>query len=199
MNRNFREAIENRRSIYALSKESPVSNQDIIDVVEHSVKHVPSSFNAQSGRAVILFGEHHDKLWEITRETLRKIVPKENFASTNEKIDSFQNGYATILFFEDQAVIEGLQEMFPLYQDNFPIWSMESNGMLEFAVWTGLEDLGLGASLQHYNPLIDDEVKEHFKLPKHWKLMAEMPLGKPLAPAGVKEFSPLENRVKVLS
>ena len=55
---------------------------------------------------------------------------------------------------------------FPLYKDNFPIWSLQANGMLEFAVWTSLEAEGLGASLQHYNPLVDDGVKKAWSLPE---------------------------------
>jgi predicted oxidoreductase (fatty acid repression mutant protein) len=147
----------------------------------------------------VLLGQQHDKLWEITRESLRKIVPAENFASTEEKINSFQNGFGTVLFLEDQAIVEGLQERFALYKDNFPIWSLQSSGMLQFTVWTSLEEAGLGASLQHYNPLIDEQVKAEWKFPNHWKLLAQMPFGKPLAAPGEKEFAPLESRVKVFS
>lgn len=193
---NFKDAYEKRRSIYAISKESPISQEEIVKLVEHAVKYVPSSFNSQSARAVVLFNENHDKLWEITRETLRKIVPAENFSSTSDKIDSFKNGFGTILFFEDTEVVEGLQRQFELYKDNFPVWSLQSSGMLQFTVWTSLSEAGLGASLQHYNPLIDDEVKKQWKLPEQWKLLAQMPFGKPLAPAAEKEFAPLDNRVK---
>ena len=43
------------------------------------------------------------------------------FAKTEEKIDnSFACGYGTVLFFEDQTVVKGLQEAFPSYQENFP-------------------------------------------------------------------------------
>lgn len=197
MSNNFNQAVENRRSIYAIGKESPISDQEIQNIVEHAVKYVPSSFNSQSARVVILLKEQHDKLWDITKETLRKIVPAENFASTEEKISAFKNGYGTLLFFEDQAVVEGLQENFALYKDNFPIWSLQSSGMLQFTIWTALEEAGLGASLQHYNPLIDEQVKAEWGIPEKWKLWAQMPFGKVLAPAGEKEFSPLEARVKV--
>jgi uncharacterized protein len=197
MNNHFTQAIENRRSIYALSKGSPISNKDITNLVEHSVKYVPSAFNSQSARVVILFAEHHDRLWDITRETLRKIVPEANFASTNEKMDSFKNGYGTVLFFEDQSVIEGLQNQFALYKENFPIWSLESSGMLQFVIWTALEDAGLGASLQHYNPLIDDAVKAEWNLPGEWKLLAQMPFGNPMADPGDKEYPSMENSLKV--
>jgi len=199
MSKNFNQVIENRRSIYAIGKEALVSAEEIQNIVEHAVKHVPSAFNSQSGRVVVLLGEHHDKLWNIARETLRKIVPEENFASTDEKISSFQNGFGSILFFEDQNVVEGLQEQFVLYKDNFPVWSHQSSGMLQFTIWATLEEAGLGASLQHYNPLIDEQVKSQWELPQNWKLLAQMPFGKPLAAPGEKEFAPLQNRVKVFN
>ncbi len=197
MNQEFKRIVENRRSFYAIDKASPVSKEEIKDLVAHAVKYVPSPFNSQSARAVVLFGEEHDKLWEITRETLRKLVPADGFEGTNAKMDGFKNGYGTVLFFEDQAIVEGLQAQFPLYKDTFPVWSLQANGMLEYTVWLSLEDAGLGASLQHYNPLIDDQVKEQWNLPKEWKLLAQMPFGKPLDHPGDKEFAPIESRLKV--
>ncbi|MDF2485120.1 MAG: hypothetical protein K0R46_1288 [Herbinix sp.] len=196
MSKTFNQAVEDRRTYYAIDKEIKVSLDEVKNVVEHSVKHVPSAFNSQSARVVVLAGENHDKLWEIVRETLRKIVPAEAFASTEEKVNSFKSAFGTVLFFEDQAVVKGLQDAFPLYQDNFPLWSTQSSGMLQFTVWTALEELGLGASLQHYNPLIDEEVHKNWDLPESWRLMSEMPFGNPLADPGVKEFSPLDARVK---
>ena len=46
--------------------------------------------------------------------------------------------------------------------------------MHQLAVWTMLEDEGMGASLQHYNPLIDDEVRKVWNLSDDWKLIAQM-------------------------
>ena len=197
MNKNFYEAIEHRRSIYPIGKERKVSEERIREIVEFAVKHVPSPFNSQSGRVVILFGAESGKFWNIAKETLRKIVPAANFATTESKLDGFDAGWGTVLFFEDQAVVEGLMNGFPLYKDNFPVWSLQSNGMIEFAVWTALEAEGLGASLQHYNPLVDAAVKAEWKLPESWKLIAEMPFGSVAAPAGDKEFAPLSDRVRV--
>lgn len=197
VNHSFKEAVARRRSIYAISKDKIVSEEKIQELVHHAVKHTPSAFNSQSARVVVLFGEHHDKLWDITMEELRKIVPTDSFAATEEKINSFKSGYGTVLFFEDQSVIEQLQKNFELYKNNFPIWSQQSNGMLQFVIWTLLEEEGLGASLQHYNPLIDAQVQKQWNIPATWKLIAQMPFGKPTAPAGEKEFKPLQERVKV--
>jgi predicted oxidoreductase (fatty acid repression mutant protein) len=69
--------------------------------------------------------------------------------------------------------------------------------MFQYVVWTSLELEGFGASLQHYNPLIDDEVKKEWGIPDNWKLLSQMVFGKPTAPAGEKEFKPLAERVKV--
>ncbi|MNU09462.1 hypothetical protein D3C72_2560420 [compost metagenome] len=63
-------------------------------------------------------------------------------------------------------------------------------------MWTALEEEGLGASLQHYNPLIDEHVKNEWKLPENWKLIAQMPFGAPTFEPGDKEFQPIEERVK---
>lgn len=197
MSKDFYSAVRDRRSIYGIGKESPVSDERIVEIVTHAVKHVPSAFNSQSGRAVLLLGGHHTRLWDITEEALRKIVPEENFYKTEEKIDSFRRGYGSILFFEDQGIVEGLQAKFPLYKDNFPVWSLQSSGMLQYVVWTSLQIEGFGASLQHYNPLIDEAVKKEWNIPAEWKLLSQMVFGSPMAPAGEKEFLPLEDRVTV--
>lgn len=192
----FWEAIKARRTFYGLSKEIDVSEDRIKEIVGEAVNHTPSAFNSQSSRVVVLFGEQSDKLWNITKDTLRKTVSAENFAPTEERINGFANGYGTILYFEDQSVIKGLQEQFASYTENFPIWSNQSSGMLQHVIWTALVAEGLGASLQHYNPLIDAEVTQTWQLPGEWKLIAQMPFGKPTFIPGDKEIMPQSDRMK---
>ncbi|ADU27149.1 nitroreductase family protein [Ethanoligenens harbinense] len=193
----FWEAVKSRRTIYSIGKEEIVSAEQVEQIVKDAVLHVPSAFNSQSARVVLLFGAQSDQLWELAKKTLKAIVPSANFPDTEAKLNGFQAGYGTVLFFEDQNVVKGLQEQFALYKDNFPIWSLQSSGMLQFAVWTALEEAGLGVNLQHYNPLIDEQVKAAWSIPENWKLLSEMPFGKPLVAAGEKDFSPIEDRVKI--
>ena len=121
---------------------------------------MPSALNSQSTRIVLLLGDEHKKLWNIVKETLKARISAEAFAKTEAKIDGcFASGHGTVLYFEDTSVVKKLQEAFPSYKDNFPTWSQHTSAMHQFAIWTMLEDMGLGASLQHYNPLIDDEVR----------------------------------------
>jgi len=151
-----------RRSQYALGKNLPVSQDQVTQVIKQAIRETPSSFNSQSTRSVILFGEHSVKFWELTKEELRKIVPAEAFASTEQKINGFAAGAGTVLFFVDTQVIKQQQEHYPLYADNFPLWGEHANGMAQFAVWTALADVNIGASLQHYNPLVDEAVREQW-------------------------------------
>ena len=102
-----------------------------------------------------------------------------------------------MLFFEDQKVVDNLIEQFPDYADKFASWSIQSNAMHQFVVWTALEAEGLGANLQHYNPLIDEQVRQNWSVPENWKLIAQMPFGKPTASPGSKEFSSVDERLKV--
>lgn len=196
MESDLKNAIINRRSYYSITNQSPVSDLEIKEILTTAVKYVPSGYNMQSARLVLLLKEHHQKLWQIVMETLRKIVPPENFERTEKKINgSFASGYGTILYFEDEESIESLQQKFPTYADNFPTWSMQASGMIQFAVWTMLENVGFGASLQHYNPLIDDAVKEEWHLSPKWKLVAQMPFGTPSAQPNNKVIKPVEERL----
>ncbi|QGQ95328.1 nitroreductase family protein [Paenibacillus psychroresistens] len=197
MSKDFLTAVKERRTYYAISKESTVSDERILEIIQDAVKHTPSAFNSQSARVVLLLGQHHDKLWDFTKEVLRAIVPADQFEATDQRINGFKNGYGTVLFFEDYKVIEGMQAQFAAYQDRFPHWSEQSSGMLQYVIWTSLEIEGFGASVQHYNPLIDEKVKAEWKIPESWQLITQMPFGKPTAQPGNKEFQPLEERVKI--
>lgn len=197
--KTFIDAIKMRRSIYALNREIGISEDELKDIVSELVKNVPSAFNSQTSRLVILFGDESLKLWNIVEKTLKPLVPEDSFGSTQAKLASFAAGAGTILFFEEDETVQSLQKQFPLYSDVFPLWSLQSGGMIQFAVWTALAEKNIGASLQHYNPLIDAEVKKEWDLPESWKLLAQMPFGGIASPANEKEFMPIEKRVKTFS
>ena len=181
MKRTFAEALEHRRSYYSIGNDSPVLDEEVVHIVRTAVKNVPSAFNSQSTRIVLLLGDEHKKLWDIVKNTLKQRISPEAFVKTEAKIDAcFAAGHGTVLYFED-----------------FPTWSQHTSAMHQFAIWTMLEDAGLGASLQHYNPLIDDEVRRTWDLPESWMLIAEMPFGTPTAEPGEKEFQELSERIKI--
>lgn len=191
------ELISKRRSIYALTNNSTLPDGELSSLIEGAITISPSAFNSQSSRTVLLLGDSHKKLWNIVLDVL-KVVVKDNFAQTEAKIKgSFLSGYGTILYFEDMSVVESLMNNFPAYKDNFPIWSNQSNGMLQYLIWSLLAEAGMGASLQHYSPLIDERVAAEFKLPASWKLVAQMPFGVAGKGADVKEQQPMSSRLLI--
>lgn len=191
----FLKAVEKRRSIYNISNESPISDAEIKKIVDTAVLNAPTYFNGQSSRVVLLLGKNSKRLWEIVFQKLKPLVAADQIDDTKGKIDAFAAGYGTILYFDDTSVTNHFVEKFSLYKDNFPIWAEQQNGMLQFIIWTALEEKGLGASLQHYNPLIDEDVQKEWNIPASWKLKAQMPFGKILEKPDTKEFFPLEQRI----
>lgn len=81
---NFIDAVKQRRTNYALGKEIPVSEGLIVETIQTVVREVPSAFNMQSGKVVVALGAVHDRIWEITMDTLRPIVAPANFAATEQ-------------------------------------------------------------------------------------------------------------------
>ncbi len=196
---SFLDHIKQRRTIYAVGKNVALTPEQIESVIKEAVNHSPSAFNSQTSRIVTLFGDSHLQFWNIVRETLRKIVPEAAFEGTNAKINSFAAGYGTVLFYEDQDVVKSLQEQFALYADNFPVWSEHSSAIAQFSVWTALSEQNIGASLQHYNPIVDAEIAEIFDIPANWKLRAQLVFGSIEAPAGEKTFMAEADRFKTFN
>ena len=95
----FLDAVKARRTFYQISNESTISDDRIEEIVKHAVLHVPSSFNSQSSRLVVLLKKEHEKLWDITKEILRTQVPdEESFKNhTEPRINGFRAGYGTVL------------------------------------------------------------------------------------------------------
>ncbi|MQB91459.1 nitroreductase family protein [Limosilactobacillus reuteri] len=199
MQSKFNELSAKRRSIYALGDNITTSPEEIFNLVKETVRNSPSAFNSQTVRAVVLFGKNSDKVWDIVEETLQKIVKDPaTFAKTKAKIATFRAGFGTILYLTDTDIVHNLEEQFPSYAANFADWSEQAIGGAQQAVWTALAENNLGASLQHYNPLIDDAIHEAFDLPESWKLRAEMPFGSIESPAGDKDYLPEDQVFKLI-
>ena len=193
----LQEIAQTRRSLYVLNKDLPISQDEVKQIVEHALKYTPSSFNSQSTRMVVLFGAEHEKLWDIAISELRKIVPADKFEPTENKLNMFKAAAGSVLFFEDQEVIKGLQNQFPAYAANFPIWAEHANAMNQYTIWTTLSAAAVGANLQRYNPVIDAEVAKTWNIPANWTLRAQLVFGGMGAPAGEKSFASIEERMKV--
>ena len=194
----LQQAFDERRSVYALGNELPVEPQAIVSMAERVLLHTPSAFNSQSSRLVVLFGAEHQQLWDIAEEKLRAAVGDGDFSGSKQKLDGFRAAAGTVLFYEDKNVTQSLQEQFALYADRFPVWAQQTSAMHQYAMWTELRTLNVGANLQHYNPLVDEDAAKAFSIPDSWELVAQMPFGNIVEPAGEKTYQPVSERMKVL-
>ncbi len=192
------ELITSRRSIYALGKNISVREESINELIKQCVAQCPSAFNSQTSKVVVLYRKKHDELWDLLTDKMSQILPPEALPETLAKIESFKGAYATVLFYENQEIVKGLEEQFPRYAHNFQPWSQQASGMLQLAVWAGLREVDLGANLQHYNELIEAELSSLLGVDPKYKLVAQMPFGEILQPAGEKEIANLDERFTVI-
>lgn len=96
------ELAQNRRTIYNLGKASPVPDSQIEDLVNAAITNVPSSFNTQSTRLVVLLHEEHEKLWDIVIDTFSNLVktgavPEETWKNQSlPKLQGMKGGVGTV-------------------------------------------------------------------------------------------------------
>ena len=196
----FRDAVAARRSAYSLDDgigAVGASEGSVIDALRKVIPLVPSAFNMRSVRTVVLFGDDHRRLWREVGGILRARMEGRDFSATEAKMASFSSAAGTILFYEVDTKTEELMEEHPSYRDLFPQWAEHGNAMMQFAFWTAIADMGLGANIQHYNPIVDARVAEEFGIPDGYRLIAQMVFGRVVTPAGPKDKLTGEDLVAV--
>lgn len=184
------ESLSKRRSIYALDKNLPVDAAEIVRTIERVTELVPDAFDMKSARVLIAFGARHERLWDAAHDAFEGKVPR-------EKIAAFKSAAGTVLYFIDNAVVRSLQSKYAIYAENFPVWANHANAMLQLSIWTALRDLGVGANIQHYNPIIDGAVEKLFGIPSDWQLISQMPFGGIVSEPEPKPIENIKLRVRV--
>ena len=121
------DAIKYRHSVYPLAHESPISNDRIEEIVKETLLNVPSAFNSQTTRLVLVLNEKHTKLWDMVREVYKQQLPAEKFERANQRFGMFQDAYGTVLCYEDSSVVREFQGKFKTYQDKFPACKLFSS------------------------------------------------------------------------
>ncbi|KAL6788771.1 nitroreductase [Trichoderma sp. SZMC 28012] len=187
-----------RRTTHYLGKDRELDNQVVIKILREALLVAPSFFNAQTTRIVLLLDDENEKLWELVKECLAKHSKDKSLGlDTMEKLNGFKQANGTILFFEDRSAISHLREIprYNRYQTYFDSWSEQTNAIHQYVVWAALCAQGLGVALQHYNPLIDQEIAAKWNIDSNWQLIAQLVFGKPMGKPKEKTSTPFEQRV----
>lgn len=172
---NYIQTLKTRKSVYSLHPQIPIAIEQLQQDLQTILEETPAAFNRPDQAMALLTGDHHQAMWDAIYQ---KILPLSlQPERTKAKIDAIKNTFGTILFFANLGVIDHLQQEFPLYQEKFELWSHQQAGMLQINVWNYLAEQQIGASLQHYCEIIQEWVLEHFHLPAHFQLIAQMPFG----------------------
>lgn len=189
--KDYIEIIKKRRSYYNLSEDVDLTNEEIKYLVEDVMNITPSHMNAETTRIVLLFDDKSKDFWTRVNETFDNSI-------NEEKFHGFYHAKGTVLIFIDMNEIWDQEINMPDYSDYFETWGHHSAAMLQLNLWQALRDEGIGASNQHYNPVIDEWVKEDYDLPDHWELVAQMPFGKIEEEPYPKDKKPIEEKLIVI-
>ena len=193
----FVDLAEKRRSIYALGTDSNYSKKDIENRIREVVKQVPSAFNSQTTRVVVLFDSANEKFWNHIYDVQQNVLEGDMWDMMSGIITGAKNGIGTVLFFEDKEAVEGM----PAQGVRQEAYKQNNNANAQYAVWLALAEMDLGASLQHFNvgyeQGFDKGTKEMFNLPESYEMLAQMPFGSVEQQAGEKEHIDTDVQVKV--
>ena len=195
----YSDILKTRRSIYILNDQLPVSQAIVAGRVKEAISLSPTAFMMQDIHAVILTGDNHKKLWDkIVYNTLQKIVPAEAFKRTEIKLNTFSQAAGTILLLRDLEAVEQMKKEYATYADEMANWSWQDLGIAMANIWNSLAEINVGANIQHYNPLIDDEVKATWNIPANYQLVGQMVYGGIVSRPGGKERKSGDELVRVV-
>ncbi len=77
-------------------------------------------------------------------------------------------------------------------------WSWQDLGIAMVNIWNNLAENNVGANIQHYNPLIDDEVKTTWNITDNYQLVGQMVYGGIVSHPGDKERKSGDELVRVI-
>ena len=193
----FVDLVEKRRSIYALGTDSEYSKKDIENRIREVVKQVPTAFNSQTARVVVLFDEANTKFWDHIYEVQKDILEGGMQDWMSGVVTGAKNGMGTVLFFED---LDAAKQM-PTQGTRTEAYKQNNNANAQYGVWLALAEMDLGASLQHFNvgyeQGFDKATREMFNLPETYEMIAQMPFGSIEQEIGEKEHIDTDVQVKV--
>lgn len=100
--RSLLKLTQERRTHYKLLGKSPISDNEIETLVQNATKYVPTAWNTQSSRVVLLLNDEHKKVWDIALSVIEGLVkaggvPKDMFENyTKPKLEGFKAAYGTV-------------------------------------------------------------------------------------------------------
>ncbi|MGP6138610.1 MULTISPECIES: nitroreductase family protein [unclassified Jeotgalibaca] len=194
----FTELAKSRRTQYAIGNNTELTKEEITARLRAVAKEVPTAFNSQTSRLVVVFGEDNEKLWGHILDVQKDVLQGEMWDMMSGVMQGAKGAVGTVLFFEDLDAVAAM----PVQGARGEAYKQNNNANLQYATWLALTELGLGASLQHMNvghaEGFDKSILEMFNLPANYEMIAQMPFGSIEGEAFPKEYIADEVRVQVI-
>lgn len=185
---DFKDLLTKRRSQYAIGANTDVTAADVTAALNEVIPQVPSAFNSQATRVVVVSGENNVKLWELIKNVQKDVLDEATLNYMTPIMDGARDAVGTILFFEDRDAVES---GIPANEERRLIYKNHASANAQLTTWLTLTELGLGANLQHFNigyeQGFDRSIRELLDLSESWELIAQMSFGSIEAPAADKE------------
>lgn len=195
----FKDVVKRRRSIYALGQNTDYSIEEITGTIRRAQQHVPSAFNSQTSRLVVITGEANNKFWDLIYDVQKDVLDQATWDFMSPIMTGAKEGIGTVLFFEDRDAVSQM----PTQGQRTEAYKQNNSANSQYAIWLALSYMNLGGSLQHFNvgyeQGFDKAVRELFDLPESYELIAQMPFGSVEQEAGEKEHIDTEVQVQVIS
>lgn len=194
----FKQVIKDRRSIYAIGNNSEHSIEDIVASIRETQKDVPTAFNSQTSRLVILNGESNTKFWDLILEVQESVLDKATWDFMSPIMHGAKNGIGTVLFFEDRDAVAKM----PTQGARTEAYKQNNSANSQYATWLALAEMNLGGSLQHFNvgyeQGFDKAIREMFNLPDSYELIAQLPFGSIEQAADAKDYMDTNVQVQLI-
>lgn len=156
---------------------------DFTDTLAAAVESVPSAFDAQPWRIVVL-QERNDAFWECVTRTITERLEGDRRDRYLDRAAGMRDGGITLLVFEDTTQTGPRDNV---TEEEARDHASQSLGMLQLALWLMITSHGLVASLQHWGFLLEDVAIAFAGLPvEHYRLVTFMPVGYPADSAPVR-------------
>lgn len=173
----FLDLNESRRSVYHIGRNSSYSAEDVADRLKELTPSLPTAFNIQTTRFVVVSDQVNEGVWDIIDEVQKEVLPGENYEIMAPVYQAAKEGIGTVLLFEDLEDVESM----PTGEERAHRYKENNHGIAALATWLALREMDLGASLHHHNIGYDEgydlSIKEYLGLPQTWELIAQMPFG----------------------
>lgn len=191
----LRKLMQERKSVYKIGRQTEVSPDQVAERLEEVVTDIPSAFNSQSPRLVLISGEKHEKVWDLIDASQKEALRPDSYASMATRFADAKKGLGTVLLFESKEAVEAM----PTNEIRANQYKENNHGIAAYAVWLILTELGLGATLQHHNIGYDEgydkEIRDYLGLPDNWEMLAQMPFGSIESPGANKPKLAVDERL----